>query len=182
MREKKREDAYKHWDEIEAFVKWAGISGMGEYLEIYADHGNRSKFNDIVRAKWSQYHQETKERLEKVVENSKAPSAFMNVELENEPITKPYEPGDDSYHHFVFWFDIPKPGTTREKYGDDRAMDVLTHGFIGLDGKWNEDGDMGYWGMQLTENAGFPEIYEAWVMQMQAEHPDAVLTVLDCHI
>jgi hypothetical protein len=165
MREEKRQRAAKRWDEAEAWVKWGGLT-MPKYLELCGKED---------RAEARAWHETLRQKYAAVQQRKATAGGFAAIEVDQMEM-----PATDWFD--FLWFEAPKPGTTREKYMDDNALDCLTHGFVDLEGKWNEDGKMGWWGIQLTENAGFPEIYEGWLMQMQAEHPDAILTCIDCHI
>lgn len=58
---------------------------------------------------------------------------------------------------------------------------LRTHAFIGLDGKWYEKGDMGWWG--VSSNNKEPEVWNATFRNVFDSLPsDAWVTVVDCHI
>lgn len=54
------------------------------------------------------------------------------------------------------------------------------------DGKWHEQGRMGWWGVTIEDEAGHDEKPEAlWGAAFRAlleQHPDALLVVVDCHV
>lgn len=61
--------------------------------------------------------------------------------------------------------------------------DALLHAFIDADGKWNEVGDMGWWGMCSDENKDtFNGKDGAFWKFINGLSDDAMLYVVDCHI
>ncbi len=62
----------------------------------------------------------------------------------------------------------------------ERAIerDIIPHAIITPDGEWHEHGQLGWWGMLLTENDG----WDAQARRILAGYPDHQLIILDAHI
>jgi len=70
---------------------------------------------------------------------------------------------------------------TEEQYKDQFRHSALTFGFIDMEGRWNERGNMGWWRV-VNEEEGTPDYDEAfWVFVNSLPHDQRVY-VIDCHI
>lgn len=61
---------------------------------------------------------------------------------------------------------------------------LTAYAFIDEDGKWNERGEMGWWGFAANEKDKdeWDELVGQWIRSVCREYPDHYLTVVDCHI
>ena len=84
-------------------------------------------------------------------------------------------------HLNSFYFDLEKYQTTRDEYGQLGYNSALTFYSVVKDGKWYQQGDMGWWGMssnEIDENDWNAEI----TLLIDDCPADTELTVVDCHI
>jgi hypothetical protein len=58
------------------------------------------------------------------------------------------------------------------------ARDKIPHAIVTPDGEWNEQGQMGWWGMLLTENEHWDEQAKA----LFAQYPGHRIVIVDAHI
>ena len=56
--------------------------------------------------------------------------------------------------------------------------DVIPHAIITPDGEWHEHGQMGWWGIMITENEG----WDIQARNILAQYPSHHLVILDAHI
>ena len=103
---------------------------------------------------------------------------FWEVVVEEQP----QRPDEDGENFFTIW----KKEYYLEQYGDKdtyakHAAASVPFAFITADGEWIEEGSMGWFGCSdstLDSRAAFTKAYEQYV----AEHPDLIVTAVDCHI
>jgi len=76
--------------------------------------------------------------------------------------------------------DIAELQQDREQFATN-LDDTPVWAFIDADGKWQEKGDMGWFGMSITNesHAGYPERFWNWVEKL---NPIDMVYVIDCHI
>jgi hypothetical protein len=67
---------------------------------------------------------------------------------------------------------------TREEYSKAKA---ITYAFVDANGDWYQKGEMGWWGMDDESRGTDNYDNEFWEM-INNLHPDAMVSVVDCHI
>ncbi|OPY59141.1 MAG: hypothetical protein A4E55_00358 [Pelotomaculum sp. PtaU1.Bin035] len=71
-----------------------------------------------------------------------------------------------------------KPGATKEDYLNDSGFG--TFAVITLDGKWYEEGEMGWWACVSNEKEDWNSNYfDAFIKNTD---PESIITIVDCHI
>jgi hypothetical protein len=89
----------------------------------------------------------------------------------------PKMPSDDEqklYRRAIFF---EPEGETREAHTGKRS--ALTFAFIDLEGKWNQRGQMGWWGIVSDERADYDEVFWQFIKSLPA---DQRIYAVDCHI
>ena len=103
---------------------------------------------------------------------------FWEVAVDGQPL----KDGETQEDFFIFY----KPEYYREQYGTKekyatQAASVLPWAFVTAEGEWIEKGTMGWWAMNdATQNSrdAFGSAFNKYV----ADHPDMIITAVDCHI
>lgn len=97
-----------------------------------------------------------------------------------------------AHHHLTgkppFYFDEsekPQPGESEDAFVQRRFEPFATHALLDRDGKWHENGRMGWFGTVIEDEDGEGE-HETWPAEYQrllAEVPDdAWLVIVDAHV
>jgi hypothetical protein len=112
---------------------------------------------------------------------------FDRFNAHGEPLTN-YNP-DSKWDWYVVggrwdgW--INDRETSSEQFADNMATteqaierNKIPHAIITPDGEWNENGQMGWWGILLTEN----EHWDSAAKQLFASYPGHRVVIVDAHI
>lgn len=81
--------------------------------------------------------------------------------------------------HGVWVNDESKFSLPEEEYRKLNHVKALTFGFIDLEGKWNERGNMGWWAIVTDENPNYDEVFWKFVESLSDNQR---VYVVDCHI
>lgn len=84
----------------------------------------------------------------------------------------------DAYHDAIFFEPL---GDTAESHAGVVANRARTYAFIDLDGKWNQRGQMGWFGFDDPER-GTPDYDKAWWDFVSSLEPNQMIYIVDCHI
>lgn len=193
---KELNETYHEVKEKYGYETWSEF--MREYYGFIRDEEGVWGYMSNPNAKWDWYQvggrwdcffrtkdgRDTNEAFAKDLDLSPDPEAyrralrFWEVVVEGSPLHE-----DENEQDF---FAIYKPSYYIEQYGDkEHYAQTLSSqapwAFVTADGDWFEAGQMGWWcvnnATQETRST-FDDAYRQYV----ADHPDLVVTAVDCHI
>lgn len=106
---------------------------------------------------------------------------FWEVVVDKQPLTDVERPND--------FFAMFKPEYYIEMYGnkDNYAKDCASFSTFAmlLDGEWHEQGKMGWFGISNTTDRSLQEytnFFDKELTELKETHPNAKVTLVDCHI
>ena len=85
-----------------------------------------------------------------------------------------------------YWFDTFQESAdlfykSREEYAAMFDREAITYAFIDTEGKWNQRGEMGWFGVDDKEK-GTPDYDAAFWKFVESLAPEQRIYIVDCHI
>lgn len=188
------EELVKTYDEVREKYSYKTFDDYMEQYHGYTEKDGVWGYMCNPNARWDWWQEGGRWGLERIAlpenptakdislapdrEAAEKASRFWDVYVEGNPLAA----GEEKSDFDSFW----KPEYYRDKYGTKEAyveyMSVeVPYAFVTSDGEWCEVGRMGWWACDdatAESRAAFMKAYKEYV----GEHPDELVTVVDCHI
>lgn len=189
-----RTNPNKRWDWYVAGGRWSGYFGR--------DEGTKAEFEfDQLRAKeldrglehHRRFNQARREAKITLSDIERAKKLLADHWKNNEDAHQLYaDPVDLAFDDKAFdaidqwsWTakDAAEMRLSEQDYANKHQYDAPLHAFIDLQGRWNEIGEMGWWGMCDDENDSlFNGEHGAFWTFINSLPDDTHLYIVDCHI
>ena len=165
-----QQDADGHWGYMtNPDAKWDWWEIGGRYSDMLRlKNGDRADESEVSEVLWEPEPGVYRHALR-----------YWEVNVEGQPLREG-ERADDFLCFYKPAYYLEQFGT-KEKYAETQALTCLPWAFLTADGEWVEAGEMGWWGMHNATQDSRKTFQDAFFDYVR-EHPELMVTVVDCHI
>lgn len=174
------ENPNKKWDYWRLGGRFRGLlkAKKGNLGKLAWEHtaGNRSYTDKPNQFDNAQLKDLILERDEKQYQKA---LRFWDVVVEGAPLID----GESKEDFFSVWnenYYIDKYGT-KETFAKLQSV-LCPWALVTPDGKWHEQGDMGFWGMDDADQTSTSNFMDFFEETLHSTNPEYFITILDCHI